>query len=177
MTAASGGGKGADMAKKKPIMTNAMRSLASKGIEYEAVEYETDGVIEDHFGMVIAEKTGIPPETSFKTLVLKGEKTGITVACIPVCRELDLKKFAAAAGEKKFEMIHVKDLLALTGYIRGGVSPVGMKKKYPTFIDASCQNHDKIAISAGVCGCTLILKTADVLAVTDAKCADITRKD
>ena len=104
------------MAKKKPIMTNAMRSLASKGIEYEAVEYETDGVIEEHFGMVIAEKTGIPPETSFKTLVLKGEKTGITVACIPVCRELDLKKFAAAAGEKKFEMIHVKSG-CIPGYV------------------------------------------------------------
>ena len=165
------------MAKKKPIVTNAMRSLTAAKISFDAIEYETDGVIEDNFGMLISEKTGIPPEKSFKTLVLKGEKTGITVACIPVNCELDLKKFAVAAGEKKFEMIHVKDLLALTGYIRGGVSPIGMKKKYPTYIDASCENFEKIAVSAGICGCTLIIDTKDILSVTGAKVADITRKD
>lgn len=165
------------MAKKKAIMTNAMRMLNAEKIEYEAVEYETDGKVEENFGMLISEKTGIAPEKSFKTLVLHGEKCGITVACIPVNRELDLKKFAAAAGEKKFEMIHVKDLLCLTGYIRGGVSPIGMKKKYPTFIDESCKNFDKIAISAGICGCTLIIKTTDILKITDAQTADITRKD
>lgn len=165
------------MAKKKPIMTNAMRMLNAEKIEYEAVEYETDGKIEDNFGMLISEKTGIAPEKSFKTLVLHGEKNGITVACIPVNHELDLKKFAQSAGEKKFEMIHVKDLLALTGYIRGGVSPIGMKKKYPTFIDESCKAFDTIAISAGICGCTLIIKTADVLKITNATTADITRKE
>ena len=165
------------MAKKKPIVTNAMRQLTAAKINFEAIEYETDGVIEDNFGMLIAEKTGIPPEKSFKTLVLKGEKTGIAVACIPVNCELDLKKFASAAGEKKFEMIHVKDLLALTGYIRGGVSPIGMKKKYPTYINSSCENFEKIAVSAGICGCTLIINTNDILSVTDAKVADIIRKD
>lgn len=165
------------MAKKKQIMTNAMRSLSAKGIEYEAVEYDTGGEVEEHFGMVIAELTGIPPEKSFKTLVLKGEKNGVCVACIPVNCELDLKKLAAAAGEKRFEMVHVKDLLSLTGYIRGGVSPLGMKKKYPTFIDSSCESFPEIAISAGICGCTLILKTKDVLAETAAVCAEITRKD
>lgn len=165
------------MAKKKPIVTNAMRKLSAAKIEFEAVEYETDGNIEENFGMLISEKTGIPPEKSFKTLVLKGEKTGITVACIPVNRELDLKKFAAAASEKKFEMIHVKELLGLTGYIRGGVSPIGMKKKYPTFIDLSCRDFEKIAVSAGICGCTLIINTTDILTVTEAKVADITRKD
>lgn len=165
------------MAKKKPIMTNAMRSLSAKGVEYEAVEYDTGGVVGEHFGMEIAEKTGIPPEKSFKTLVLRGEKFGIAVACLPVNRELDLKKLAAAAGEKKMEMTHVKELLALTGYIRGGVSPIGMKKKYPTYIDGSCRNFEKIAVSAGICGCTLILKTDDVLTVAEAQCADITRKD
>ena len=165
------------MAKKKPIVTNAMRQLTAAKVGFEAIEYETDGVIEDNFGMLISEKTGIPPEKSFKTLVLKGEKTGITVACIPVNCELDLKKFASACSEKKFEMIHVKDLLALTGYIRGGVSPIGMKKKYPTYIDASCEKFEKIAVSAGICGCTLIINTNDILTVTDAKVADIIRKD
>ena len=164
------------MAKKKPIVTNAMRYLKSEGIEYEAIEYETDGKIEENFGMLISEKTGIPPEKSFKTLVLKGDKTGISVACIPVNCELDLKKLASAAGDKKFEMIHVKDLLNLTGYIRGGVSPIGMKKKYPTYIDKSCKNFETIAVSAGICGCTLIIKTKDILSVTGAKTADI-RKD
>lgn len=165
------------MAKKKPIVTNAMRSLTAGKINFQAIEYETDGTVEENFGMKIAEKTGIPPEKSFKTLVLKGEKTGITVACIPVNRELDLKKLAINAGEKKFEMTHVKDLLGLTGYIRGGVSPIGMKKKYPTYIDASCENFEEIAVSAGICGCTLIINTKDVLKVTDAKVGDITRKD
>ena len=165
------------MAKKKPIITNAMRMLNAQGIKYEAVEYETDGNIEENFGMIISEKTGIPPEKSFKTLVLKGEKTGIVVACIPVNCELDLKKLAVCAKEKKFEMIHVKDLLSLTGYIRGGVSPIGMKKKYPTFLDSSCENFHEIAVSAGICGCTLIINTENLKAVTDAKVADITRKD
>lgn len=165
------------LAKKKPIITNAMRMLNAAGIKYEAIEYETDGTVEENFGMIISEKTGIPPEKSFKTLVLKGEKTGIVVACIPVNCELDLKKLAVCAKEKKFEMIHVKDLLSLTGYIRGGVSPIGMKKKYPTFLDSSSENFEEIAISAGICGCTLIMKTKDLAKTTNANVFDITRKD
>ncbi len=165
------------LAKKKPIVTNAMRMLNACGIKYEAIEYETDGTIDENFGMLISQKTGIPPEKSFKTLVLSGEKTGITVACIPVSSELDLKKFAKAMGEKKFEMIHVKDLLSLTGYIRGGVSPIGMKKKYPTCFDASCDNFSEIAVSAGICGCTLIINTEDLKAAVGATVADIVRKD
>ena len=165
------------MAKKKPIITNAMRLLNAAGIKYTSVEYETDGTVEEHFGMIIAEKTGIPPEQSFKTLVLKGDKHGYSVACIPVNRELDLKAFAAAAGDKKVEMLHVKDLLPLTGYIRGGVSPIGMKKKFPTYFDASCMNFPEIAVSAGICGCTLIINTNELLSATDAKTAGITRKD
>lgn len=165
------------MAKKKPIITNAMRMLNAAKINYTAVEYDTDGKVEEHFGMVIAEKTGIPPEQSFKTLVLKGEKTGYSVACIPVNCELDLKKFAQTLGDKKAEMIHVKDLLALTGYIRGGVSPIGMKKIFPTYFDESCLGFTEIAVSAGICGCTLIINTKDILSATDGKTADITRKD
>ena len=164
------------MSKKKPIVTNAMRFLKAEGIKYEAIEYETNGTIEENFGMLISQKTGIPPEKSFKTLILRGDKTGITAACIPVNCELDLKKLAAAAQDKKFEMIHVKELLNLTGYIRGGVSPIGMKKKYPTYIDKSCEQFEAIAVSAGICGCTLIINTKDILSVTNAKTADI-RKD
>ena len=112
------------MAKKKPIVTNAMRSLTSSKIPFESIEYEAEEV-GDNFGMHIAELTGIPCEQSFKTLVAKGND--IMAVCVPVDCEVDLKKLAQASGNKKVEMIHVKDLLALTGYIRGGVSPIGMK--------------------------------------------------
>ena len=161
------------MAKKKQVITNAMRLLQTAKVDFKAVEYETDGTVEENFGMLIAEKTGIPAEKSFKTLVVRGERQGILVACVPVCRELDLKKLAKAAGDKNVEMIHVRELLGLTGYVRGGVSPVGMKKKYPTFIDESCMRFDTIAISAGICGCTLLMRPADVARVTAAQTADI----
>lgn len=159
------------MAKKK--ITNAMRHLTSAGIDFEAIEYECDDVIGEDFGMQISEKTGVPPERSFKTLVVRGAKKGIMVACIPVNCEVNLKKLAQTAGDKSVEMIHVKELLGLTGYIRGGVSPIGMKKKYPTFINDSCLNFDKIAISAGVCGCTLLLKPHDLIKECSAVAANI----
>lgn len=165
------------MAKKKPIVTNAMRHLQSAKIDFEAIEYECDGGIGQDFGMQIAEKTGVEPERSFKTLVARGDKTGILVSCIPVNCEIDLKKLAIASGDKKVELIHVKELLGLTGYIRGGVTPIGMKKKYPTYIDESCLCFDKIAISAGICGCTLLLSPHDVIKECDAKTVKITRKD
>lgn len=152
------------MAKKK--MTNAMRLLDAAKIEYKAVEYEAHEVGEN-FGEVIAELTGIPPEKSFKTLVARGDKTGIMVCCIPVNREVDLKKLAKASGNKKTEMIHVKELLNLTGYIRGGVSPIGMKKKYPTYVNNSAEEFEEIAVSGGQCGITLILKPSDLNKVTD----------
>lgn len=98
------------------------------------------------------------------------------VACIPVNCEVDLKKLAAAADDKSAEMIHVKELQGLTGYIRGGVSPIGMKKKYPTFIDKSCMNFDKIAVSAGICGCTLLINPADVIKECGAVAGDIVRE-
>ena len=136
------------MAKDKKTVTNAMRLLNASKIKYETVEYETDEVGE-HFGEAIAEMTGIPPEKSFKTLVARGDKTGIMVSCIAVNHEVDLKKLAKVSGNKKVEMIHVKELLGLTGYIRGGVSPVGMKKKYPTYINETAQKFETIAISGG----------------------------
>ncbi len=141
-------------------------------IKYEAVEYEADEVGEN-FGEKIAEITGIPPEKSFKTLVARGDKTGVMVVCVPVNGEVDLKKLAAVSGNKKTEMIHVKELLGLTGYIRGGVSPIGMKKKYPTYINETAKAFDKIAISGGVCGITLLLPPDDVQRVTDCGFADI----
>ncbi len=162
------------MAKKKPIITNAMRHLQASGVKFEAVEYECDGEIGQDFGMEISQKTGIEPERSFKTLVARGDKTGVLVSCIPVNCEVDLKKLAKESGNKKVELIPVKELLALTGYIRGGVTPIGMKKKYPTYIDDKCLQFDKMAISAGICGCTLLLKPEDVIKECDAKAVNIT---
>ena len=157
------------MAKKKPIMTNAMRILDAANIRYKAVEYETDGTVSDHFGEEVAKKTGIAPEESFKTLVARGERCGIIVVCIPVNKEVNLKRPAAAAGDKRVELIHVKELPGLTGYIRGGVSPIGMKKKYPTFLEMSCISLENVAVSAGVCGCTLLLSPDDLLKICEAK--------
>ena len=163
------------MAKDKKTVTNAMRLLNASKIKYETVEYEADEVGE-HFGEAIAEMTGIPAEKSFKTLVARGDKTGIMVSCIAVNHEVDLKKLAKVSGNKKVEMIHVKELLGLTGYIRGGVSPVGMKKKYPTYINETAQNFETIAISGGRCGTTIILSPNDVQKATDCVFADITKE-
>ncbi len=161
------------MQKKKT--TNAMRILSASKIPFEAVEYEADEekLSDNHFGMHIAELTGINPEQSFKTLVGRGDKKGVLVFCIPVNCELDLKKSAKATGNKKIELIAVKELLGLTGYIRGGVSPIGMKKKYPTFFHESLNAFDRVAVSGGVCGITLLLSPADLIKVTDAKTYDI----
>lgn len=163
------------MAKKKPVVTNAMRMLNAAKISYDFIEYEHEGEIGDHFGMEIAEVTGIAPEASFKTLVARGEKQGIMVVCVSVNAEVDLKKLAKAAKDKKVELIHVKELLALTGYIRGGVSPIGMKKKYPTYVNESALIFEKIAVSGGVCGVTLMMTPDDLQKVTDCKFIDVIR--
>lgn len=152
--------------------TNAMRLLDSAKIKYETLEYEVDE--NDLSGMHISASIGLPPEIVFKTLVAKGDKNGYAVFCIPTDRELDLKAAAEITGDKKIEMIHVKDLLSLTGYIRGGCSPVGMKKKFPTFIDESANNFDKITVSAGVRGAVVFLKPSELIAYTNAKTAKIT---
>lgn len=114
-----------------------------------------------------------PAEEVFKTLVARGSKTGINVFCIPVCCELDLKKAAKAAGDKNMELVPVKELLALTGYIQGGCSPVGMKKKYPTFFDETCQLYDEIAVSAGARGHQMLVPPEALAALVDAKLVDI----
>lgn len=137
-----------------------MRLLSSAKIPFETREYEVD---ENHIdGMDVAIQIGMTPDQVFKTLVVKGEKKGIYVCCIPVNEELSLKKIAKLVGEKKVEMLPVKDLLATTGYIRGGCSPIGMKKKYPTFIHESAKKYPEIVVSAGVRGCQLVLSPEDL---------------
>ncbi len=152
--------------------TNAMRQLDKAGIEYEEIIYEVDE--NDLSGMHIAQQTGLDPNLMFKTLVAKGEKLGPMVFCIPVNAELDLKKCAKVAGDKRVELIAVKELLGLTGYIRGGCSPIGMKKKFPTFIDETAVLFDKITVSAGVRGCQLFLDREKLIEFIDANLSDLT---
>ena len=135
--------------------TNAMRLLDAAGIAYRTAEYEYDE--SDLSGKHAAQQVGLPEEQVFKTLVTRGDKTGLLVFCIPVSDELDLRRAASVSGNKKLEMIHVKELLPLTGYIRGGCSPIGMKKKYPTYIDETSILFDEIAVSAGQRGLQIIL--------------------
>ncbi|MBR5552984.1 MAG: Cys-tRNA(Pro) deacylase [Clostridia bacterium] len=152
--------------------TNAMRLLESAQIEYRALEYEVDE--NDLSGMHIAHQLSMDPDMMFKTIVARGEKQGILVFCIPVSCEIDLKKAAQAAGDKRVELLPVKELLGITGYIRGGCSPVGMKKKFPTFIDETCLIFDQITVSAGVRGCQLLLDPEKLVAFLDAKPCDLT---
>ena len=152
-------------------ITNVMRLLKQANIPFETDEYEVDE--SDLSGVHAAAALGIDPDCMFKTLVAKGEKKGVHVFCIPVAEELDLKKCAQAAGEKKIEMIHVKDLLPLTGYIRGGCSPIGMKKKYPTYIDEVCLLYDEIAVSAGERGHQMLIPPEAILQLAQAITTDI----
>ena len=151
--------------------TNAVRLVQQAKIPCRECFYEYDE--KDLSGLHTAEATGMPPEQVFKTLVARGEKTGIHVFCIPVCCELDLKKAAKAAGDKNMELIHVKELLGLTGYIRGGCSPVGMKKKYPTFLDETCLLWEEIAVSAGARGHQMVLPPQELAKLVDAGLVDI----
>lgn len=141
--------------------TNAMRLLDAARIPYRVVEYEYDE--NDLGGQHVAAATGMDPDQVFKTLVARGDKQGILVFCIPVSCSLNLKKAALAAGDKKVEMTKMKELLGLTGYIRGGCSPVGMKKKYPTYIDETAQLYDEIAVSGGARGVQMILSPCDLM--------------
>lgn len=157
------------------VKTNAMRLLDKAKINYEAIEYEVDE--NDLSGVTIAKKAHLDDKTVFKTLVAKGDKTGYLVFCIPVAKEVDLKKAAKISGNKKIEMVHVKDLLSLTGYIRGGCSPVGMKKKFDTYFDISCKNFDKITVSAGVRGCQLLVSSSEITEFTNAKIDSLTLEE
>lgn len=151
--------------------TNAVRLVQQAGIPCREAFYEYDE--NDLNGNHAAKAIGFPPEQVFKTLVVKGAKLGIMVFCIPVCCELDLKKAAKAAGDKSIEMLPVKDLLATTGYIRGGCSPVGMKKKYPTYFDEVCLLFDEIAVSAGERGHQMIVSPNELVQLVGGKLVDI----
>lgn len=132
-----------------------MRILTAAGIPYRTAEYDYDE--SDLSGVHAAQQIAMPMEQVFKTLVAKGDKTGHLVLCIPVAEEVDLRAAASATGNKKVELCHVKELLPLTGYLRGGCSPVGMKKKFPTYLDETAQLFDEIAVSAGLRGEQIIL--------------------
>ena len=152
--------------------TNAVRLVQQAGIPCREAFYEFDE--KDLSGIHAAQAVGMPPEQVFKTLVARGEKTGIHVFCIPVCCELDLKKAAKAAGDKNMELVAVKELLGLTGYIRGGCSPVGMKKKYPTHFDETCILWETIAVYAGARGHQMLLPPESLVSLVGAELADIT---
>ena len=153
--------------------TNVMRLLDAAKIPYEAKEYQVDE--NDLSGSHAADLMGADHGSMFKTLVLKGEKTGYPVCCIPVDGEVNLKKAAKAAGDKKVEMLHMKDLLSVTGYVRGGCSPIGMKKKYPTYIDETAQLFDEIAVSGGVRGEQVLLHPEALGTFTEAVFADLVK--
>lgn len=146
--------------------TNAMRLLDKAGLSYDTYAYDpADGKID---GLSAAEKIGKSADSVFKTLVTTGTDKQIYVFVIPVAEELDLKKAAKAAGAKKLDMIAVKDIQKYTGYIRGGCSPIGMKKLYPTFLDSRTISQETIIVSAGKIGRQIELKTADLIALTNA---------
>lgn len=155
--------------------TNVMRLLDGAKIAYRTAEYAYDE--NDLSGMHAAAAVGMPPERIFKTLVARGEKRGYLVFCIPVCCELDLKKAAKAAGDKKVELIHVKELLPLTGYVRGGCSPIGMKKRFPTFLDETAELYDTIGVSAGCRGCQLLLAPQALIDYVNPSLCDLTQEE
>src|SRR3954452_12039438 len=155
------------MAKKESVKTNAARILDAAGIHYELREYEVDE--NDLSAPHVAEKIGMPPEQVFKTLVVRGDRTGVLMACIPANTELDLKALAAASGNKKVELVAVKEVLGLTGYIRGGVSPIGARKPYPFYLDETADLWDLISVSAGIRGCQLLLAPDDLIRLTNGE--------
>lgn len=159
------------MADKKINKTNAARLLDQLKVSYDLIPYEVD---EEHLGAEhTAEVLGEPIERIFKTLVLRGDRTGLFVCVIPGAEEVDLKKAARVTGNKKVEMIHVKELLPLTGYIRGGCSPIGMKKMLPTWFHESIMQYDTVYCSAGQRGLQFRLAPADLVRAAHGTLADL----
>ena len=158
----------------KAIKTNILRHLDAAKIPYETREYDVSD--ENYDGKLIAQKVDLPMEMVYKTLVLTGDKTKYLVCVIPVEKELDLKAVARATGNKSVAMLPQKDLLPLTGYLRGGCSPIGMKKAFPTFIQEDAELLERISVSAGVRGCQVILAVDALMGCTNAKFADLCRE-
>lgn len=156
---------------KKIKKTNAARILDNLGIDYEIKTYEVDE--NDLSAVHVAETAGLDINSVFKTLVTRGDKTGVIMAVIGGAAEIDLKALAKASGNKSVEMIALKELLPLTGYIRGGCSPLGAKKNYPVYLDSNALTQEKISISAGQRGMQIILKPQDLITAANAKVADL----
>ena len=157
----------------KAIKTNVLRHLDAHKIPYETREYDVSD--ENFDGTLVAQKTGLDPTMVYKTLVLTGDKLKYLVCVIPVERELNLKAVARATGNKSVAMLPQKELLPLTGYLRGGCSPIGMKKLFPTYIENEAQALERISVSAGVRGCQVILPVEALVSLTRAKMADLCR--
>ena len=158
------------MAKEKENKTNAMRILDKNKINYEVNTYECDEFID---GVHIADMLGQPYESTFKTLVTEGKTKNYYVFAIPIALELDMKKAAKAVGEKSIEMVHVKDINAVTGYIRGGCTPIGMKKQYKTVFDESVLAQEKVYVSGGRIGTQVCCAPADLIRAARATTAKI----
>lgn len=158
------------MAKEKEVKTNAMRILDKNKIKYTVNNYQCDEFID---GVHIADKLGQSYDSSFKTLVTVGKSHNYYVFAIPIDKELDLKKAAASVGEKSVEMLAVKDIFSVTGYIRGGCTPIGMKKQYKTVIHSSVNDFDEVIISGGKLGTQIVIAPADLIKVTNAVVLDI----
>lgn len=153
------------------MKTNALRLLDKQKIKYETKEYEVNE--EDLSGIHITQQLQLSLKEVYKTLVLNGDKTGCLVACIPVDKEVDLKKLAKQSNNKKVEMIHQKDLQVVTGYLRGGCSPIGMKKLYPTYFQLDILELERVYVSAGKRGLQVILKPQDLIKLVNGKSTDI----
>ena len=153
--------------------TNAARILDTLKIPYQMKEYKVDpdNLSADN----VAAKIGMPLEQVFKTLVARGDKTGVVMACLPGSGELDLKALAQVSGNKRVEMVHLKEVQGLTGYIRGGVSPLGVKKPYPVYFDDSITDWDVIAVSAGIRGAQLTVAPNDLVRAANGTIASISR--
>jgi len=153
--------------------TNAARILDGLEIDYKLCEYEVDE--SDLSAESVAKKVNLPLEQVFKTLVARGDKTGVLLACIPGGMELDLKAIAEISGNKKVEMVPLKEVQPLTGYIRGGVSPIGTKKHFPLYLDERAVKFPFISISAGIRGCQIFIEPGNLLKVLQAKTGSLSR--
>ncbi len=159
---------------KNKKKTNAARILDRLGIAYEIKEYEVDE--SDLSAVHVAASVGMPIDMVFKTLVARGDKNGILMAVIPGAAELDLKALAAISQNKRVEMVHLKEVFGLTGYVRGGCSPLGAKKDYPVYIDSHVSLQEKVAVSAGIRGAQILIAPKDLIYATKAVVSSIARE-